>query len=281
MTVSHHNYSLIRTSKRIVNAEERGKAKLDGRTYRENIRKVIGVLSGKRKRIASGLKRQMREAAKKQGFERAATLRDQIQNLENIFAHRKTLDLRFPMRSHAALTRAWPAIEQELLTLFGIDRKISRVEGYDISNISGTSATGSMVAFMRGVPKKSDYRKFKIKTVAGANDVAMHREVLRRRLGHPEWPYPDLIIMDGGKPQLNAAATALSSEIQDSIFQIPLVVALAKREEELYIEERQQPVRLDSLSRDTMHFFQQVRDESHRFAKKYHHKLRELSYRSS
>ena len=160
------------------------------------------------------------------------------------------------------------------------EKKISRVEGYDISNISGTEATGSMVVFANGRPAKSEYRKFKIKTVRGANDVAMHYEVMRRRLAHREWPYPDIIVMDGGKPQLHAAVAALRvprSKNQES--RGIVLTALAKREEELYIEGRAMPVRLDSLSRDAMHFFQRVRDESHRFAKKYHHKLREMSYR--
>ena len=113
----------------------------------------------------------------------------------------------------------------------------------------------------------------------GANDVAMHREVMRRRMSHPEWPYPDLIVMDGGKPQLHAASAAWSIRPPTPSHQPPIIVALAKREEELYIEGKKRPVRLDSLTREVMHFFQRVRDESHRFAKKYHHKLREIDFR--
>lgn len=266
------NYSLIRTDKRIVPANIK--------RYRENIRKIIAVLSGRRKRIASGLKRSMREAAKKQDFELAAKLRDQWDGLENIFAHRRMLELRLAAGSRTPGMRAWHRTEREIQSLLGTNRRIRRAEGYDISNISGAAASGSMAVFTDGKPAKSEYRKFKIRTVRGANDVASHREVMRRRLEHREWPYPDLIVMDGGKPQLNAALTALrESRTKDQESRKILVTALAKREEELHIEGRDTPVRLDSLSPEAMHFFQRLRDESHRFAKKYHHKLREISYR--
>lgn len=255
--------SLIRTNK--------GGRDIDVARYHENIRNIIAILSGKRKRIASRLKREMREAAKKQDFERAAKLRDQMESIENIFAHREILKLQGALR-HVPI--GWASIEQEIRSLLGTNQRIRRVEGYDISNISGTASTGSMVVFVSGLPAKNEYRKFKIKTVRGANDVAAHREVMARRLARRTWPRPDLVLIDGGKPQLAAVKSVLRPG-NETI----LLAALAKREEELYIEGREAPIRLDSLSRETMHFFQRVRDESHRFAKKYHHKLREISYR--
>jgi len=245
--------------------------------YQSNIKNIIAVLSGKKKRILSRLKRDMRATSQKQEFERAGRLRDQIARLENVFSHAQILRPRFPETGNrGARARHWQSIEREIAALIGADKKISRVEGYDISNISGTAATGSMVVFMDGSPAKSLYRKFKIKTVHGANDIAMHQEMMVRRLGHLEWGMPDLMVIDGGLPQINAVAAVLrpgNSSIR--------LAALAKREEELYIEGRVRPVRLDSLSRDTMLFFQHVRDESHRFAKKYHHKLREIAYREN
>ncbi len=248
--------------------------------YKKNIKNIIAVLSGKRKRIAAGLRRSMRAAAKKQDFELAARIRDQWEALENVFAHRPLFEVELQTGGGRFSDREWRAIEKVIRTLLDASRRIRRVEGYDISNISGVDATGSMVVFVNGRPVKSLYRKFKIKTVRGANDVAMHREVLRRRIAHPEWQYPDIIVMDGGKPQLNAASAALSKfKIQSSKFKTPRIAALAKREEELYIEGKATPVRLDSLPRPVMHFFQRVRDESHRFAKKYHHKLREIDLR--
>ncbi len=245
--------------------------------YATSIRNIIAVLSGKRKRILSQLKRDMRTASKKQEFEQAARLRDQIAGLENVFSHEQVLRPRFPETGNrGARARHWQSIKREISAIIGADKKISRVEGYDVSNISGTAASGSMVVFIDGQPVKSLYRKFKIKTVHQPNDVAMHQEMMRRRLAHPEWGMPDMIVIDGGLPQINAVGRVLRIKNKESGI---ILTALAKREEELYIEGREKPVRLDTLSRDAMLFFQHVRDESHRFAKKYHHKLREISYR--
>ncbi len=246
-----------------------GYALVDRGAYRKNINGIIAVLSGKRRRLLSQLRRKMRVASKAQEYERAAQLRDQIAGLEDIFSHRALIEVRLQ-------SDKWRRIEGVVRKLAGSKSKITRVEGYDISNISGTSATGSMAVFIDGVPAKSEYRKFKIKTVRQPDDISMHKEVMRRRLTHPEWQYPGLVLIDGGKAQLNA----IRSVIAGSRLRIPIHVAsLAKREEELYTEESQKPVRLDSLPKPVMHFFQHVRDESHRFAKKYHHKLREISYR--
>ena len=242
--------------------------------YGENIKNIIAVLSGKRRGLAVRLKREMREASRAEAYERAALLRDQTERLEDIFRHRHTLS---PLRGRGTRV-AWPRMEKIVRATTGAEREICRVEGYDISNISGTAATGSMVVFVDGSPVKAEYRKFKIKTVHRISDVDMHREVMRRRLSHPEWPYPDLIVIDGGKPQLNAVASVIR-EARERRHALGITLsALAKRGEELYIEGKTKPVRLDSLPHPVMHFFQRVRDESHRFAKRYHHKLRELSY---
>jgi excinuclease ABC subunit C len=251
--------------------------------YEENIQNIIAVLSGGKKKILIALRREMRIVVKKQDFERAARLRDQIAGLENVFSHRmpwkNIID-----RGHGN----WNKIKHILQTVLGIKSPISRVEGYDISNISGAEATGSMVVFKNGMPEKSEYRKFRIKTVHGANDVAMHNEVIKRRLQHSEWPYPDLMLIDGGKPQFNAAKSAFSrvrpynpivgSDPTNHAKRV-VIAALAKKEEELYTEKRKHPIRLNTLPRETALFLQHVRNESHRFAKKYHHALREKLYR--
>lgn len=135
-----------------------------------------------------------------------------------------------------------------------------RIECYDISNIQGTNAVGSMVVFENGRPKKSDYRRFIIKTVIGANDPAMMSEVISRRLRHTEWPKPDLILLDGGLPQLSAISRLF--KIKNII--IPLA-ALAKKEEEIYIPRHLQPIRLPKNS-SALRTLQAIRDEAHRFA---------------
>jgi len=243
-------------------------------TYRKNIRNIVSVLNGKVKKLLRKLKEQMRHSVKKQNFENAAEIRDQIWGLENIFLHRRFLTL--PLQYSAVLK--WTKIEKTIKKILGTEESISRVEGYDISNISGTEATGSRVVFIDGKPAKSEYRKFKIKTVNQISDVDMLKEVVSRRVKHNEWPMPDLMLIDGGKPQLNAALAVLKNYQLLVTSNHPAVAALAKREEELYLENRQNPIRLSNLPRQTAFFFQRVRDESHRFAKSYHHKLRRLKF---
>ena len=240
--------------------------------YQEHIKNIRAVLQGRKKTLLGELKRAMRNVAKKEEFERAAELQKQIEGIENIFLHRAFLD---PALAKKRRDHDWRKIERTIQTLFGTLRRIRRAEGYDVSNISGVEATGSMIVFVDGAPSKNNYRKFKIKTVHQISDVDMHREVIMRRFNHPEWGIPDLLLIDGGKPQLNAALQALQMRKVKGV----LLAGLAKREEELFLPARRDPIRLDSLPPHTMHFFKHVRDESHRFAKKYHHKLREISYR--
>jgi len=157
--------------------------------------------------------------------------------------------------------------------------KSKRVEAYDVSNIQGENATGSMVTFINGKPDKNFYRRFKIypvkfasrpfnrvKTTEKPNDVAMIKQVLSRRFNHPEWGLPDLILIDGGKAQLNAAL---------SITKIP-AIALAKKRNELYMKNLEKPVLLKNLPREVFNLILQLRDEAHRFARKYHLKLRDV-----
>ena len=161
----------------------------------------------------------------------------------------------------------------------------ARIECYDISNIQGTSTTGSMVVFAKGVPEKQDYRRFRIKTVTGADDFASMAEVLKRRFARAQeadakrsldgkenrWAImPDLVIVDGGKGQLSAAREAMESA---SVGQIP-TVGLAKQHEELYLPGRPEPVILPRDSQG-LYLLQRIRDEAHRFAITYHRKLRD------
>jgi excinuclease ABC subunit C len=238
-----------------------------GNIYNHNIKNIVIILRGKKQKLLIALKKQMRETAQKQDYEKAAKLRDQIIGLESVFAHKKTLEL------PTAKTN-WPGLKQKLRAMLKTKNPIERIEGYDISNISGTDATGSMVVFINGKPDKKEYRTFRIKTIRGANDPAMIGEVIRRRLGHPEWKFPDVIIIDGGKTQL-AAAKRQTLNAKRKI----ILTALAKKEEELYTEKRGAPIPLKTLDRDVLHLFQAIRDEAHRFAKKYHHIIRRKTAR--
>ena len=155
-----------------------------------------------------------------------------------------------------------------------------RIEGYDISNFQGSESVGSMVVFEEGRPRTGEYRRFRIRTVEGANDFASHQEVLRRRFrrvasgdeGTAEdrrWAMPDLVIIDGGRGQVSAAKEVLD---QLGLHDLPLV-GLAKEREELFLPGRAAPVVLASTSQ-ALYLVQRLRDEAHRFAITYHRALR-------
>ncbi len=200
----------------------------------------------------------------------------------------------------ASLRAQWLADEgrsvealAQLQQHLGLEEAPTRIEGYDISNIQGTAATGSMVVFVKGVPRKSDYRRFRIRTVEGADDYAMMQEVLRRRFkraiegkaegsskleaqrpkvkGADVWTIlPDLIIVDGGKGQLNAALEVLEEHGLKG--EVP-AVGLAKKREEIFLPGRSQPLVLPRDSQ-ALYLLQRIRDEAHRFAIGYHRQLR-------
>ena len=154
---------------------------------------------------------------------------------------------------------------QRVLNLKKIPR---RIEGYDISNIQGEFATGSMVVFANASPEKCEYRKFKIKKVVGINDTEMMKEILKRRFKN-DWPLPDLIVVDGGKGQLSAVKSVLKELNVDIDF-----ASLAKRLEQIFTPIKAGPITLPRDSK-ALHVIQRLRDEAHRFAISYHRHLRE------
>ncbi len=157
-----------------------------------------------------------------------------------------------------------------------------RIEAYDISNIQGTSAVGSMVVFENGVPKPSLYRRFKIKLVDHTDDYAMMREVLQRRFkgyinAEEKWAaLPDLVLIDGGKGHLNAAGSALR---ELGMYHVS-IISIAKENEDIFQPGRPGPVPFDKSSEE-LHLLQRVRDEAHRFAVTYHRQLRSKKSRES
>jgi len=163
---------------------------------------------------------------------------------------------------------------KSLQEILGLSKVPEVIEGYDISNIRGKTAVGSMVVFRNGLPDKSSYRKFRIKTVEGPNDYAMLQEVIWRRLDNEDWGLPDLMLIDGGLGQVGAVKEVLDSKGLD----IP-VIGLAKREEVIWFPEGNN-LRLSRRSQ-ALKLLQKIRDEAHRFAVKYHHQLREKELESS
>ena len=205
-------------------------------------------------------------------------LENAVRNAELGLGHEKMLDE--ARRNQVASTL--DTLREEL-ALPGLPM---RIECYDISNTMGTNSVASMVAFQGGRPAKDQYRRFKIKTVEGADDFASMSEVIRRRLERLReedekfLPAPDLILLDGGKGQLSAVTPLLSEMgVGDELPDIPLR-SLAKRDEEIFEPGRPEPVLLRRNSPE-LHLLQRVRDEAHRFANTYHRKVRSKSMTQS
>ena len=183
---------------------------------------------------------------------------------------------RVSLEDHFRVRRAGAAASQELQRILGLQRLPRRIEAFDISNIMGDQAVGSRVVWEDNRPKKSAYRKFKIRTIQGANDFGMMKEVLIRWYSWAltrEEPLPDLMVIDGGKGQLSAALEAMRIVgITDRD-----VIGLAKEKgdkfERVYLPEASEPIVLEPASPAT-HLLQRIRDEAHRFAITYHRKLR-------
>ena len=244
------------------------------KAYKKDIKRLIMFLNGKTKDVVKELAKERNQRSKQQDFEMAKGLQKKIQAITLItaptrkpFEYEQNPNLRLDVRRK----------ELDDLTLHlqknGVDiLEIHKIECFDISNISGTNAVGSMVVSIDGEKESSLYRRFKIRKGQGMpNDFAMMYEVLSRRLTHEEWEYPDLIIVDGGKGQISSAKKAL----QEAGVSIPLV-GLAKREETIITSDFKEI----NLPKDSgaLHVVQRIRDEAHRFAITYHRKLRSNSF---
>lgn len=230
--------------------------------YKKIIRRLMRFFEGGRVAVRGEMEREMKKAAREERFEDAADLRNRLFALDHV-------------RDVSILKNEDNRLE-DFINIFG------RVEGYDISNTSGQNAVGSMVVLQDGEPKKSEYRIFGIKDVVGPNDVAMMRETLMRRFARsvkPEsgkaWPLPDLVLIDGGAPQMGVAQEVLAHYK----LKIPLV-GIAKgpdrKQDELVYDKSD--YELSRLVRAFKPLLQRCRDEAHRFAVSWHRKKRAASF---
>lgn len=264
---------------------EEGKTTLE--EYRSNLRKLMAVIEGKRKNIERELEKEMKRLAKASEFENAAKVRNQLFALQRlskqaIFSDKEFLDI---SKDHAL---------SELVELLGLAEFPRRIEGYDISHMQGTDVVASMVVFSNGVSNKAEYRKFKTK-INHNDDFYNMNETIARRLAERNrkaWGLPDLVLIDGGKGQLDAA---LRARDEAGYTKIPFI-GLAKREEQIVIDKKRSNV---VLSEPALHklggfasggndyilvnvpqntnlikLLQRIRDESHRFAVSYHSVLK-------
>jgi excinuclease ABC subunit C len=235
--------------------------------YRKKIHRLVRVLEGKRRQLLADLRREMQTAAEEKHYETAAELRDQIRDLTS-------LELRGKIDTHLQPELFSVDPRQGVLALkkiFKLETIPRVIEGMDIAHLGGSDMVASLVRFIDGLPFKPDYRRYKIRSVKGVDDFASLAEVVMRRFSHTEsdQPVPDILLIDGGKGQLNAVLSALSRTPQ----QPGLVISLAKQDEEIYVPNLEEPMKLSRHSL-ALRLLQYVRDESHRFAQHYHHILR-------
>ena len=208
--------------------------------YMKNIKGLKMFLSGQKNKLINSLKKDMALASKELRFEDASKLKKKIFSLEHI-------------QDAALLGEA---------DIVSTDDK-TRIEGYDISNISGDSAVGSMVVFVGGSPKRDEYRKFKIRSILEPNDVGMMKEMVSRRLKN-DWPLPDFMLVDGGVAQVNA----VRSSVLEAGLKIPIIgmVKGPDRKKTDLVGDK-----VVNINKKTL---EKVRDEAHRFAISYHKSVR-------
>mgnify|MGYP001172762884 CR=1 FL=1 len=247
--------------------------------YRSQVLAACDFLDGQTQEMEHDLEEQMKKAAASQDFEKAAEFRDALQDLRRTTQKNKT----FPRLPYTLPLAIDPKRDlEELGKVLELKSPPMRIEGFDISNISGTFAVASLVSFWDGRPDRSNYRRFRMKTVVGQNDFACMAETIQRRYSRvlresaePAAPgkkpvrLPDLIVIDGGKGQLGMACEELAKL---GITTVP-VIGLAKEYEEIYRPGKDEPIRL-SHDNGALKLLQRVRDESHRFANTYNAQLR-------
>lgn len=230
--------------------------KISRQAYTKILKQIKLFLESRYEELLHELAEEMRVASAERNFEEAAGLRDRINALSAI--------------EHDAENFSGGDQLIQLQAFLGLDKLPLRIEAFDISNISGQQACGSMVSFYRGLPDKNNYRRFRIRTVAGVDDYDMIREVVRRRYTRvlkEGLSLPDLVLIDGGRGHLAVAA----GELKKLNIQVALM-SIAKDQENIYLENRPRPLK---LKHDTaaLNLVRRIRDEAHRFAIKYHHLL--------
>ena len=236
--------------------------------YLDQVNAACDFLDGECAGLADQLAAEMKTAAAAQDYERAAQLRDVLNDLKHIARKTEKFE-RVPYSLPAAINPQ--ADLAALAQLLGLPAPPQRIEGFDISNISCTYSVASLVSFRNGRPDRANYRRFKIKTVAGQDDFASIAEVVRRRysrLQREAKPLPDLILIDGGKGQLGMAC----AELAKLGLKIP-AIGLAKEFEEIYLPDESAPLR-PGLDHPAVKLLQRLRDECHRVANSYNAQLR-------
>ncbi len=236
--------------------------------YRKDIRRLQMFLEGGKQKLIEQMREDMLQASKSLEFEKAARLRDEILLIEN-------LDKRGEIDTHAQPEVFYIDPKKGLRGLrkvLGLSEEPRVIEGVDIAHLGGGETVASLVQFIDGLPFKPGYRRYKIQDVKGIDDFRSIHEVVSRRfrrLSDNQEAFPDILLIDGGKGQLNAALSAF----RDQQITPPTLISLAKRDEEIFRPGDSHPIQLRRRS-FALRLLQYVRDEAHRFAQHYHHILR-------
>lgn len=242
--------------------------KIGKEAYRQDIERFKRFVESKGGDVVREMTAEMEAASKALEFEKAATLRDQVRALKQLSGQLGAGDREIQPQVFFQDHRTGMRQLQELLEL---PEPIRSIEGIDIAHFQGEATVGSLVCFIDGRPFKNGYRRFRIKTVTGVDDYKSIQEVVRRRYreaGASNELYPDVILIDGGLGQLHAAQEAFAAmDVRPA-----MVISLAKREEEIFIQKRASPVKLSRTSA-ALKLLQHIRDEAHRFGQHYHHIL--------
>jgi len=246
---------------------------ISSKDYKTDLVKIKKFLDGNFKKIIADVRNEMTLESKNENYERAAKLRDIIKKFEYLTINSKKIDLiaENPLLAEDLVSESLDNLVKNIPILKDYPE---RIECYDISNLSGKEATASMTVALNGKLNNSEYRRFKIKFKKTPDDFEMMRETLRRRfkrsLLEDSWKLPNLIILDGGKGQLSAGISVM----EELKIEVPMI-SIAKREEILIYQEKGEfyEVKLPKTD-ESLKLAQRLRDEAHRFAKKYHHQLR-------
>jgi excinuclease ABC subunit C len=241
--------------------------------YRRQIRALRLVLEGKKDKLLAEMEREMQEASKNLQFEKAARLRDEISALKNLGLRGDVDKDVQPQVFYIEPKKGLAGLRKVL----GLAKTPRSIEGIDIAHLGGNETVASLVTFIDGLPFKPGYRRYRIRSVQGVDDFASIREVVTRRVrrllarhaAEEGEVFPDILLIDGGKGQLNAALDAFRLLAAEP----PCLISLAKREEEVYRPGDAEPLRM-SRHAAALRLLQYVRDEAHRFAQHYHHILR-------
>ncbi len=241
--------------------------------YRTRVEEACTFLEGKSREWLETLRAEMVKAAERQAFEKAAELRDIV------FALEKTLEKTRRFEREQPLLRANDEALRTLQEALGLDTPPEHMECFDISHISGTYVVASMVHFTDGRPDKDQYRRFQIKSFIGNDDFRAMEEVVGRRyrrLKEEGKPFPDLVVIDGGRGQIGAALKAFFAIDANP----PPMIGLAKKHETIIFPDARDPLNLP-LTHPGLQLLQRLRDEAHRFANTYNADLRSKKIRES